>query len=249
MNVAWDYTKLAAGYVKRANYSPEAINEMLKQLNQPVYICDIGAGDAHLTLELLTRGKKVVAVEPNDEMRANGIAKTQSFDTVSWFKGTGEETYQPDAVFDAVMFGSSFNVCDQMKALSECKRITKQHAGFACMWNHRDLNNDIQAKIEAIIKSHISHYDYGNRRQDQTEFLKSSGYLSDVAFISGTVSSSQSVEECVEAWRSHGTLHRQCKDDTMFNEIIAEIESYLVDLNVSTIEIPYTTRIWTGKFL
>ena len=39
-------------------------------------ICDIGAGVAHLTIPLASRGFIVDAVEPNDSMRRNGIKRT-----------------------------------------------------------------------------------------------------------------------------------------------------------------------------
>ena len=37
---------------------------------------------------------------------------------------------------------------------------------FACMWNHRDVEDPIQKNIENIITSFIPNYDYGLRRQD-----------------------------------------------------------------------------------
>ena len=40
-------------------------------------------------------------------------------------------------------FGSSFNVCDRQKALLESKRILVKEGWFACMWNHRDLEDPI----------------------------------------------------------------------------------------------------------
>lgn len=246
MNVSWDYTKLAASYVKRPDYAANAIDEMLTKLNNPQTICDVGAGDGHLTIELAKRDKIITAVEPNDAMRGNGIDKTAQYQNVNWAKGTGEETAQDSNRFDAVTFGSSFNVCDQMRALAETKRICKPGGGFACLWNHRDLEDPIQMHIESIIKRYIPQYDYGNRRQDQTEFLNRSGYLKDIAFISGHIVHEQPIDECIEAWRSHGTLHRQCDNDDMFHAIIDDIAVYLIGLHTASIKIPYVTRVWTG---
>lgn len=249
MNTAWDYTKLAAAYVKRPEYAESAIQEMYIRLGSPRNVCDIGAGDGHLTIELSKLCANVTAVEPNDAMRENGIKKTIGMANVKWHKGTGESTGQADGTFDAVTFGSSFNVCDQIKALEECKRITKPHGTFACLWNHRDLNDPIQSRIEEIILKTIPNYDYGNRRQDQTQFLTQCGFLTNIHSISGEVIHKQNINECIEAWRSHGTLHRQCKTDNEFNQIITEIEAYLHSLHCSEIKIPYVTRIWTGQLI
>lgn len=135
MKTNWGYTKLADAYIKRPDYSTEALNKMfqLMSLNSDARICDIGAGVGHLTIELAKRGYQVSAVEPNDAMRNNGIKRTSQFKNVSWSVGTGEETGQGNNLFDVATFGSSFNVCDQNKALSESKRITKERVGlFVC---------------------------------------------------------------------------------------------------------------------
>lgn len=249
MKTEWDYTTLANAYIKRPDYSQDALKAMFAKMSLPknALICDVGAGVGHLTIELAKNNYVVVAVEPNDAMRANGIKRTQTLNNVSWSVGTGEETNQTSDKFDAVTFGSSFNVCDQNKALVESKRITKDGGWFSCMWNHRDVNDPIQQKIEDIIKSNISGYSYGNRRQDQSEFLNNSKMFKSVDFIEGNIIHEQSLEDCVEAWRSHGTLHRQAGDEK-FAKIISEIESYLKNNNLQTLTIPYTTRMWVGQF-
>ena len=53
------------------------------------------------------------------------------------------------------------------------------------------------------------------------------------------------VEDIVEAWRSHGTLHRQAGDK--FKDIINSIEGYLISIENDLIEVPYTTRIWYAQ--
>lgn len=251
MKTTWDYTKLADAYIKRPNYSSEAIDNMcnLIGLTSTSTVCDMGAGVAHLTIELGRRGMHVIAVEPNDAMRQNGINRTKEFLNVKWEKGTGEKSNQKDAQFDAITFGSSFNVCDQLVALHESFRICKPAGWFSCMWNHRDLNDDIQHNIEMIIKKNLPSYEYGLRRQDQMPILKSSGLFQTIEFLTGNVCHQQTITECVEAWRSHGTLYRQTQEnDDLFNKIITDIQTYLTNLDQQTIKVPYVTRIWAGKF-
>ena len=52
----------------------------------------------------------------------------------------------------------------------------KPRGWFACMWNHRELENPIQSKIESIIKERVSGYGYGTRREDQTEVINSCAF-------------------------------------------------------------------------
>lgn len=247
MKTEWDYTRLANAYLERPDYAPEALKKLfsIAGLKKGDKVCDIGAGVAHLTLPLAEIGCQVDAVEPNDAMRANGQKRTAGYPNVAWREGTGEHTGMPSGAYDFVTFGSSFNVCDRQKALEETHRLLKPGKHFACLWNHRDLQDPIQAKIEEIIKSNIPEYGYGSRREDQTEIISDSGLFNDIQKIAGRILWRQNVKDTIEAWRSHATLHRQAGEK--FDKIVDEIASYLNSLGVESIEIPYTTNAWIAK--
>jgi SAM-dependent methyltransferase len=247
MRTEWDYTALADAYLKRPDYSAAAIDAMLSIVGAKKghKFCDVGAGVAHLTLMLAGRGLDVVAVEPNDAMRANGINRTEKFPNARWYEGTGEVTGQDDKAFEMVTFGSSFNVCDRQLALKETARILKPRGWFACMWNHRQLDDPIQSQIEVIIKKRVSGYGYGTRREDQTATIDASGLFGPVVHLDSRVMHEQRIDECVEAWRSHATLERQA--GPAFHDVVAAIESYLRSLGVLSIQIPYSTNIWVAQ--
>jgi ubiquinone/menaquinone biosynthesis C-methylase UbiE len=243
----WDYTSLADAYLKRPDYAQDAIDAMLEKSTCPPggAVCDVGAGAGHLTRMLAAKHITITAVEPNDAMRAHGISRTQQFPHVRWFEGTGEHTGQPDGAFDLVTFGSSFNVTDRPKALLETVRILKPRGWFACMWNHRWLVDPIQSEIEAIIGKLVPGYSYGTRREDQTELINASGLFGPVQTIKGTVTHTQSVQDCIEAWRSHGTLQRQAGEATP--HVVEAIAAFLTRLKRPVIEIPYATCIWLAQ--
>jgi len=247
MKTEWDYTKLANAYLKRPDYSNAAIDGMLKIANvkKNSKVCDVGAGVAHLSLMLAARGLDVVAVEPNDAMRTNGIMRTKKFTNVRWHEGTGEATGQDSKTFDLVTFGSSFNVCDRDEALKESARILNPDGWFACMWNHRHLDDPHQSRIESIIKERVLGYGYGTRREDQTTIIETSGLFRSVVHIESRVLHQQTIQECVEAWRSHATLQRQ--SGVSFDKVITAIENYLETIGSDTIHIPYSTNIWIAQ--
>lgn len=247
MKTEWDYTTLADAYLKRPDYADAAIDAMLSiaGAEKGDKFCDVGAGVAHLTLMLAARGLDVIAVEPNDAMRANGKKRTASLKNVSWYEGTGEQSGQSQKTFDMVTFGSSFNVCDRQLALKEAARILKPHGWFACMWNHRHLDDPIQSEIEAIIKSRVTSYGYGTRREDQTAVIDASGLFGSVVHVDSRVMHEQSIAECVEAWRSHATLERQA--GATFPKVVQAIEDYLQSLGKVSIQIPYSTNIWVAQ--
>jgi SAM-dependent methyltransferase len=247
MKTEWDYTALADAYLKRPDYAETAIDALLAitRFRHGAKVCDVGAGVAHLSLMLASRGADVFAVEPNDAMRANGIRRTAALPNVSWFEGTGEQTGQPPECFDLVTFGSSFNVCDREAALQETARILRPKGWFACLWNHRQLEDPVQAGIEAIIQDYLPSYGYGNRREDQTPVIDASGLFGSVIHLDARVVHCQGIDECVEAWRSHATLQRQAGD--AFGPIVTGIERYLRGLGRASIDIPYVTNVWAAQ--
>ncbi|VVO28329.1 class I SAM-dependent methyltransferase [Pseudomonas fluorescens] len=247
MKTEWDYTTLADAYLKRPDYADAAIDAMLSiaGAEKGDKFCDVGAGVAHLTMMLAARGLDVVAVEPNDAMRVNGIKRTVELANVRWHEGTGEVTGQTSKAFDMVTFGSSFNVCDRQQALTETARILKPRGWFACMWNHRHLDDPIQARIEAIIKERVQGYGYGTRREDQTAVIDASALFGPVVHLDARVIHEQTIEECLEAWFSHATLERQA--GAKFHEVISAIDDYLRSLDTASIQIPYSTNIWVSQ--
>ena len=103
------------------------------------------------------------------------------------------------------------------------------------MWNHRSLDDPIQESIESIIRHHIVEYDYGSRREDQTEYLRKSGLFSRTEQFDAVVTHTLLNEDVIEAWRSHATLHRQA--GAKFASIIQEITDLLYGSGTDTVQI------------
>jgi ubiquinone/menaquinone biosynthesis C-methylase UbiE len=245
--VEWDYTEHASHYDKRADYSYEAITELLNATGckPKTNVAEVGAGTGKLTKELLKHGMIVRSVEPNDAMREIGIKNTRG-QSVTWSFGTGEATGLPNATFQAVFFGSSFNVVNQSAALVEVKRMLVPRGWFGCMWNHRNLDDAVQKKIESIIKASIADYSYGSRREDPTAVINNSGLYGPVKSIERTFNWDMSKADIIVAWKSHATLRRQAGSDAKFDHIIAEISKYLGSLP-EKVTVPYTTRIYYAQ--
>lgn len=247
MKTEWDYTDLAEAYLKRPDYAQSAIDRMLEisGVQKGDTACDVGAGAAHLTLKLAEYGLNICAVEPNDAMRENGIKKTEMYKNVQWFEGVGEHTGMESGKFNLVTFGSSFNVCNRQEALTESRRILKDNGWFACMWNHRDLDDPLQKEIENILKAQIADYSYGTRREDQTEVINQSNLFGEVIYVEGTVLHDILTEDFIEGWKSHGTVQRQSKDK--FELINQEIRRVVEAKGDRYVKVPYTTRIWMAQ--
>jgi ubiquinone/menaquinone biosynthesis C-methylase UbiE len=240
----WDYTELARHYDKRGDYSDDAIDNLLAvaKPGRATPIADIGAGTGKLAKLLLARGYSVLAVEPNAAMRECGIGNTNG-QRIEWSVGTGEETGLPDHSADLVTFGSSFNVTDRPKTLKEVARIARPHGWFACMWNHRDLDDEIQRLCERVIVEYLPGYSYGSRREDQTEVIRASGLFQEPQAFEGRTVRAMSLDDFMVAWQSHATLQRQAGD--AFPDILNGIRSKLAKR--SMLAVPYTTRVWCAR--
>jgi ubiquinone/menaquinone biosynthesis C-methylase UbiE len=249
LKVSWDYTEHASHYDKRADYSYEAIDELLRATSctPATPVAEVGAGTGKLTKELLKHGLTVRSVEPNDAMRTIGIQNTAG-KSVTWSVGTGESTGLQSASAHAIFFGSSFNVVDQGLTLIEVARVLKSRGWFGCMWNHRDLDDPVQQHIESIIKSSIPAYSYGLRREDPTSVIATSTLFSATKIIERGFNWKMAKSDIVVAWRSHATLKRQAGSDSLFATIIENISSYLDGLP-ALIDVPYTTRIYFAQKL
>jgi len=110
---AGDYTGLASEYSRhRPDYCPSVLSALLGLLDKPmaaVDFVDVGAGTGIWTRLVNQRGmKSSTAVEPNDDMRANGMADSAAT-AIRWVKGLGEQTGLPAQCCDWLTMASSFH--------------------------------------------------------------------------------------------------------------------------------------------
>ena len=245
MKVDWDYSKLAKHYDRRAPYSPEALEAIIKivGLNKGDSIADVGAGTGKLTVPMAKYGLMIKAIEPNNEMRFLGQKNTDGQTNIEWIEAIAERTGLADQSVGAFMMGSSFNVVDQQQCLLEANRVLHSQGWFVCMWNHRDLEDDLQNAIEQIIKNEIVDYNYGTRRMDPSNAIISSSKFKVPLHISHRFIYEVHVNEFIDAWQSHATLKRQAKDSF---ELIMDKITFLLK-GKERIKVPYRTNCWIAK--
>jgi SAM-dependent methyltransferase len=111
-------------------------------------VVDLGAGTGALTRLLVGRAGEVVAVEPDDRMRA---VLTESVPGARAVAGRGEAIPLPDASADAVLASSSWHWMDTIPTLFEVGRVLVPGGTLAAIWSGPDPESGLVAQARALL--------------------------------------------------------------------------------------------------
>jgi SAM-dependent methyltransferase len=136
--LARTFGSVAADYDRLRATPPAAALDWLLPLRPGVYV-DVGAGTGLFTRAILGRAARVVAVEPDERMRAVFAARTPAAEVLA---GSGEAIPVPDAVFDAVFVSSAWHWMDPERAVPEIARVLRDGGRFGVIWTGRDRETD-----------------------------------------------------------------------------------------------------------
>ncbi len=125
--VAGDYDRL------RPSAWPDAVDWLLP--DRPSLVVDLGAGTGLMSRALVGKAERVVAVEPDDRMRAVLAARSPGVEALA---GRGESIPLPDACADAVIVSSAWHWMDPDVAIPEIARVLRDGGRFGVTWNGRD---------------------------------------------------------------------------------------------------------------
>lgn len=130
----------------RPTYAAAAVVWALGERGQRV--ADIGAGTGILSRLLRDLGHDVVAVEPDDAMRAR---LTEASPGVTALAGAAEQIPLPDQSVDAVVAGQAYHWFDKARAHPEIARVLRPGGVFAAFWNDADLRAPWTVRFTEII--------------------------------------------------------------------------------------------------
>jgi len=111
-------------------------------------VIDLGAGTGALSRLLVSRADEVVAVEPDDRMRA---VLGDEVPGVLAVKGTGESMPLPDSCADAVLASTSWHWMDPVPTLHEVGRVLRPGGALAVMWSGPDPEGPFLAHAQALL--------------------------------------------------------------------------------------------------
>jgi ubiquinone/menaquinone biosynthesis C-methylase UbiE len=249
-----DFTGLAGDYAKyRPGYAPQVASAILSYVGRDaanIDVADVGAGTGIWTRILAARGlHSIVAVEPNDDMRAQGIETSRGTDVI-WRKGSAEATGLPSGSVDLVTMASSFHWADFDKACDEFQRILRPGGAFVALWNPRLIEaNPVLVEIEAQIthlKPDVRRVSSGRSGLTErlTDLLSARPQFTEVLYLEGRHSVQQTPEQYIGAWRSVNDLQVQLGPE-LFRRFLEFAEKRIAGL--PAIETTYLTRAWAAR--
>ncbi len=151
MNPLQRFSDRAADYSKyRPSYPETALACIFEGLGEPARLiaADIGAGTGISARLLASKGARVIAIEPNAEMRQ----AAQPHPLVEWRSGSAEATTLPDKAVDLVTCFQAFHWFEPERSLLEFRRIFKKSGRLVLVWNDRDKSDEFTAEYSRLVR-------------------------------------------------------------------------------------------------
>lgn len=140
MNSKERFSNRVEAYQKyRPGYPQEALDYLYSVvgLRSDSRVADIGAGTGIFSKLLLERGSSVIAVEPNDAMRAAAEKTLKGYPNFRAVSGSAESTGLPDQSVEFIVCAQAFHWFDQTAAKAEFQRILQPGGRVVLIWNTR----------------------------------------------------------------------------------------------------------------
>lgn len=156
--VAGEYDRLRSGP------PPEALDWLLPAGASDAL--EIGAGTGLLTRLLAERVNHVLAIEPDERMRAVLSASAPGVDVQA---GQAEELPTASSTFDVVIAASAWHWVDEQRAVPEVARVLRPGGRLALVWNGPDRSVDWMRSLWAggIVFSPEEKDDLDQRRRSR----------------------------------------------------------------------------------
>lgn len=167
------FTARAEEYVRwRPDYPPEVVAFWVNHFGwqRGSTILDAGSGTGIMSALLLDAGMRVLAVEPNSDMR---VAAEERFAGHAFFEsvpGSAEDTMLPDGSADGAVAAQAFHWFDPEKTRAELLRVLRPPCEVGIVWNVRQTESTpFLRHYEALLHEWGTDYAAVQRRQAHPE--------------------------------------------------------------------------------
>lgn len=121
-------------------------------------IADIGSGTGILTRQLLEKGNRIYAVEPNEDMRMTAEENLKACPGFTSVNGTAEHTTLAGNSIDFITVAQAFHWFDRVGFKKECQRILKAGGKVILVWNHKDEKSEPVQKLSETHRKYCPNF-------------------------------------------------------------------------------------------
>lgn len=147
---------------------PQAVVRLLEEecgLTPDSVVADIGSGTGLLSELFLKNGNRVIAIEPNREMREAGERLLRSYANFESVAAAAEATTLDEQSVDFISAGQAFHWFDLDRARVEFSRILKPEGWVVVVWNERRTDSTpFLVAYERLLKTYGTDYEEVSRK-------------------------------------------------------------------------------------
>src|SRR5258707_1812065 len=164
------FTGRVEDYERYRTRYPDALIAILEKrcgLERERLVVDIGAGTGMLAELFREYGNDVVAIEPNDDMRAACERLATAWRGLTVKKATAEATELEEASVDLIAVGRAFHWFDVERTKVEFERILRPQGWVVLVSNSRVRDDSpVSLAYEALLREHGTDYAANRERYE-----------------------------------------------------------------------------------
>ena len=238
-------------YIRYRPSYPSAIVELLRRecgLTPRWTVADVGSGPGNLSRLFLENGNRVLAVEPNREMREAGerfLGGHPGFESV---EGAAEATGLPEGSVDLVVAGQAFHWFDGDRARREFRRILRPPRWVALVWNERRVAGaPFLEAYERLLEAHGT--DYAEvRHRDAADTRALEAFFGPGGYVTASFENAQVFDLDGLRGRLLSSSYAPLAGQPGHEEMLAGLRAVFTEHQEGgTVAFEYDTRVYYGR--
>ena len=233
----------------RPSYPPELLDLLRREcgLSEDTVVADVGSGTGILARLFLENGNRVIAVEPNEEMRRAGESLLSDHDYFDSVTGRAEGTTLPQGSVDLITAGQAFHWFDPAPARQEFARVLRPGGRVVLVWNDRRKHGaPFQEAYEELLETYATDYaEVEHGRRGSLENVRS--FFAPNPVHTGTFSNRQDLDYDGLLGRLRSSSYVPAEGQSGHREMLGELQRIFREHeNEGQVVMEYVTRAYCG---